>query len=180
MKRIFLALLFMVSLGVYAQDFKVVEFPDKSQKEINTALKAWIAQNFKSAKDVIQLDEENKIIVKGNDVFKQTYKYGDLLAITGRLLFMLNFDIKDNKFRYSISDAYIKIDGLDIPLQDYEGYVLAKNEKTMKNKWVAFKKYRQNEADARSKTLDDVDAILDGLERSIEKIPNETQKSEDW
>lgn len=179
MKRIFLALLFMVSLGVYAQDFKVVEFPDKSQKEINTALKAWIAQNFKSAKDVIQLDEENKIIVKGNDVFKQSYKYGELRTITGRLLFMLNFDIKDNKYRYSISDAYIKIDGLDIPLQDYEGYVLAKNEKTMKD-WMILKKARQNEADARSKTLDDVDAILDGLERSIEKIPNETKKSEDW
>jgi hypothetical protein len=63
---------------------------------------AWISIKFKSAKDVIQLDDavNHRIIAKGNfDVYA-----GKKAA--GIIKFTLKIDTKDNKYKYEFTDLY--------------------------------------------------------------------------
>lgn len=56
--------------------------------------KEWISINYKSAKDVIQLDTESKIITKGNFVFE--YLAGETV-VKYRLSNTMTFYIIDNR-----------------------------------------------------------------------------------
>jgi hypothetical protein len=92
----------------------VVEQPG-SKEELYTKAKMWIAENFKSPNNVIQVDDkgEGLIIVKGSS----EYKYRHYLLTEKRkkteiesypesydALFMLKFFLKDNKYKVVISD----------------------------------------------------------------------------
>lgn len=74
--------------------------PELTQDQLFAKAKQWIALNYKSANDVIQLDdkEEGKIICKGNFALKQS------LLLTGRIAHTLVLDFKDGKFRYNFTD----------------------------------------------------------------------------
>ena len=51
---------------------RVVEAPGHSKDDIYTATKVWIAENFKSAKSVIELDSKEDGIIIGNGVIPIT------------------------------------------------------------------------------------------------------------
>ena len=78
MKNIFTYLLVLVSLVSNAQDIKsdgnngftlISKAEGMSKLDIYQKAKEWIALNYNSANNVIQLDTENKIIVKGSGSF---------------------------------------------------------------------------------------------------------------
>ena len=110
-KFILLLLMFGVTNTIiYSQvENKLAKFPDyqgvviiqeKSANDIYAGVKLWVASNFKSANDVIQLDDkENGImVVKGNSIVYFTFvgkKY------PARVHFTLKIEVKDNKFRYT-------------------------------------------------------------------------------
>ena len=81
MKYFFLALL--IPIVSYAQEIKYesevfskVFQTEKSNDEVYQRGKEWIAINFKSANDVLQLDTKEKLIVKGTDTFTLPSIYG--------------------------------------------------------------------------------------------------------
>ena len=78
----------------------IVTVPGVAKDVSYPKIKAWIATNFASANDVIQLDdrENGKIIVKGNTVV--LIKSVGLLVDT-RVYFALTIDIRDERFRYT-------------------------------------------------------------------------------
>lgn len=119
MKKILLAVMLLCSVSVFAKEpvkvlkneFPVYEgvisFEGKTKLELQGLLREWIAINFKSAQDVVQLDDEKlgAIIVKGAHSFN-TQSAG--IAIPNNADFSLNLRFKDNRFKYEIRVTEVK------------------------------------------------------------------------
>jgi hypothetical protein len=79
---------------------------DKSKDELYRISMEWMAKTFKSSKAVIQYEdkEEGVIVGKGFTVVR----YG--LGIPANTYFTLTIEVKDNKARATVEDAYFVID----------------------------------------------------------------------
>ena len=172
-------LLFMFSVfNGKAQEFKVVNAEGLAAPEINSLIKGWVSDKFRNAKNVIEIDEANKIIIKGTGNFSSPYKYGPHQeSISGVISFKIDFEIKDDRFRYRVMDVIIETSGDRIEREDYKSYVDKENQSTMKA-WQIQKKARINEVEARNKTVDMVNAIISSFELTIEQIPLENSDDE--
>ena len=105
-KLIYLFLTILITLSVSAQDvnktndgYTEVVDVELTKKEIHQKINEWIAINYKSANDVIQLNTEDKVIAKGNflvnlDVAKYNFAY--------RINNTLSFSIRDNKYKIDL------------------------------------------------------------------------------
>ncbi|WP_343322317.1 DUF4468 domain-containing protein [Sphingobacterium multivorum] len=181
MKRILLLTFMLIGCRLFAQEWKVVEWDGKSQGEIRSALKVWVADYFKSAKNVIQLDELDRIIIKGNNGIYEVSetKYGSI-PVDYTLNFTIDFQIKDSKFRYLVKDLILKT-----PLVSFtpESLKLANDE----NRTAALK-YKGNSRKAMESGADAIDRVLDRskiflshLSEDIESIPLKTKsETENW
>ena len=179
MKYLFLLLIVFSSLYSQSQEYKVIDANGMSATDLRVAIKSWIADSFKSAKNVIEIDEPNKIIIKGLDRFDVAYRFGgEQKYISAVLNFKVDFEIKDNRFRYKMDDIVIDSEDHKIPYDGYVDFVEKKNAQTMKD-WVLLKKSRQNLIDARNKTIGIVDNTLYSLMRSIERIPDK-KPDDEW
>ncbi|MDA9885659.1 hypothetical protein N9D26_00195 [bacterium] len=121
----------------------IVEVDSSNQKTINSKIMTWIALNYKSANDVVQLNTDEKIIVKGSFTVNSNKPFPDLFnAIT---YFSVDIDfshtlvisIRENKFKIDISflDRYKTITYLDL-----DWYFLV-NEYTLKNEFTIEDQY---------------------------------------
>ena len=83
--------------------FKVVQ-TEKSNDEVYQRAKEWIAINFKSSNDVLQLDTNEKLIVKGSAKFTFVDYKSAPFDYIGQI--MLTVSIRDNRFKveYEILD----------------------------------------------------------------------------
>ena len=86
--------------GIYSQVFQT----EKSIEEVYQSSREWIAINFKSANDVLQLDTKDKLIVKGSMRFKlyqDIYIYDYVGDIT------LTISIREGRFKvdYEVSQV---------------------------------------------------------------------------
>ena len=112
----YLFLLLFISLVSFGQELnktndgytEVVDI-ELSKKEIYQKVNEWVALNYNSAKDVIQLNTEDKVIVKGNFTinFKVT-KY----VFTYRIHNTLTFSIRDNKYKIDLVPNSASSDGV--------------------------------------------------------------------
>jgi len=77
---------------------RVYEVPNTPKSELYARAKIWTAINFRSAKNVIQLDDEDKtsLIIKG-------VQEGE-----NNLWFTIQFTFKDNKYRVIMSQFWIE------------------------------------------------------------------------
>lgn len=90
----------------------VVQVDTSSAKILQSRAKLFIAENFKSAKSVIQLDDQEAgvIVAKGN--FVPTIKAPLLGHIGyGYVSFSLKLQFKDGKYKYTITDFFHTGDG---------------------------------------------------------------------
>lgn len=80
-------------------EYQGVVEADKTQEEIHSAAREWAARNFKSAQNVIQLDdkEAGNLIAKGN-----LGRYTVSLAGYYTVNFTLQVESKDGRFRYTL------------------------------------------------------------------------------
>jgi len=77
----------------------VITVADKTQAELHDAAKEWVVLNFRSAQDVIQLDdpESGQLIAKGY--------YGIMMVGMERQIYhTLRLESRDGRFRYTIND----------------------------------------------------------------------------
>lgn len=81
-----------------------------SASDLYTKAKLWIAENFRSANDVIQLDspETGTIICKGIYVYDQ----GKLSEM--RVHMTLKVEAKDNRFRYTVTVSDMRAGTRDV------------------------------------------------------------------
>ena len=77
--------------GEYTEVIEV----ELSKKDIHQKVNEWIATNYNSAQDVVQLNTEDKVIVKGNYVVL-------MQNISYRVYNSLSFSIRDNKYKVDL------------------------------------------------------------------------------
>lgn len=85
---------------------EVINLEGKTTEDIYLSAKIFIANSFKSAQDVIQLDSKSVIVCKGNLVVYM----GTIVPIQHRVSFTLTIKIKDNFYKYSFSDFTDQVD----------------------------------------------------------------------
>jgi hypothetical protein len=103
MKNLLILLILLANTVIFSQTinndkngyYKIIKVDSLSKEQIYDRSKEWIALNYKSANDVIQLDTENKIIVKG--VFKIPYLNSEQIYNHS-----LIFSFKDSRYKVDI------------------------------------------------------------------------------
>ena len=115
MKKVLLLLLFipLITIGQKlnkdSNGYTEVVEVELTKQEIYQKLNEWVAVNYKSAQDVIQLNTEDKIIIKGNfSVNFSVKKY----VFTYRIHNALSFSIRDNKFKIDLVPNSASSDGV--------------------------------------------------------------------
>ncbi|WP_312363971.1 DUF4468 domain-containing protein [Sphingobacterium sp.] len=181
MKRIILLAFMLIGSRLFAQEWKVVEWEGKTQSEIRSSLKAWVADYFKSAKDVIQLDEADRIILKGLTPLVEHYEdEGMNIPINFSMNFTIDFQIKESKFRYTVKDIYFKNS-----VGSYtEGQMLVENNKNKKEA-LKFKGRARKGIEASTIAVDRIversKSSLEEISKDIESIPLKTKsETENW
>lgn len=83
---------------------RVINTDSVGKINIYNSIKEWVGLNFKSAKNVIQIDDKDAgmLILKGN----MTYSFGGLtyMCYDGYVDYTINIKIKDNRYKVEISD----------------------------------------------------------------------------
>lgn len=180
MRRVVLLAIMLIGSRLFAQEWNVVEWEGKSQPEIRSAIKVWIADYFKSAKDVIQLDEADRIMVKGNTDINEVSetKYG-AIPVNYTMNFTIDFQIKDSKYRYLIKDIILKT-----PLVSFtpETLKLANDEsrKTALKYKGSSRQAMESGSDAVDRVLEQSKVILSNISKDIEAVPLKTKSETDW
>jgi hypothetical protein len=118
MKRLFL-LLFIAPAFSYSQNVpidsltnkivfsEVVKVDSVSKDELYTRAREWFAKTFKSAQDVLQMDdkESGKLIGKGSS---KGVNHLQLSTNSFYLNYMISITIKDGRYRYEVTDFTAK------------------------------------------------------------------------
>lgn len=115
MKKLIIAIL-LFPLISFSQDYsEVVQVEGKNLSELYTSAREWFALTFKSANDVIQMDDpvSGKLIGKGSTHVSENYISGKgLMAVPIAMEWYPNFTIKvevrEGRYKCDITDITIK------------------------------------------------------------------------
>lgn len=126
--RIFLLLLFVTSLfKVGAQKinknvdgYSEVYQTELTIKEANQKAVEWIAVNYKSAKNVIELNTESKIILKGNFLIDMKVKN---LNVNYRVSNTLTISFREGKYKVDFIPTKISYNGTDVDSSQFNQFI---------------------------------------------------------
>lgn len=101
------SLIFSQQLTDTGKEYSEIIEVDLKKDIIYQKLKEWIVLNYKSSKEVIQLDTKDKLITKGNTVFNYVAgKYN----VQYRISITMVFSMRDNKYKIDFTPTDIKSD----------------------------------------------------------------------
>jgi len=112
MKRLFIILLFLPVFSIAQEYTKIVEVPGKSVDKLYVTAREWFAMAFKSANNVLQMDDPvaGKLIGKGSTLIDETFTAG-LAKIPYTIHFNVDFavivSLKESKYKCDIVDIFI-------------------------------------------------------------------------
>lgn len=91
----------------------VVEVPGKSKDQIYIATKTWVAENFKSAKAVLEVDsrQDGLIIGNGNIPYPCAGLSDCMSQASSTVAFTVKCEIKDYKYRVNFTNIRIMSPG---------------------------------------------------------------------
>jgi len=93
---------------------RIVELPGFSKDQIFDATRIWIAENFKSAKAVIEYENKEAGTIIGNGIIPYPASGGPLKQVTfanWKVPFTMKVDIKDQRFRLTFSNIELDTPG---------------------------------------------------------------------
>ncbi|MFC1505193.1 DUF4468 domain-containing protein [Thermodesulfobacteriota bacterium] len=89
---------------------KVYDVPGFKKDHIYSQTKIWIAENFKSAKAVIEHDDKDSGVLIGNGIIPYPCKGMECIAKGDwKVPFKMRVDVKDNKFRLTFTNLMLSI-----------------------------------------------------------------------
>jgi len=87
---------------------RIVEAPGYSKEQIFNGTKIWIAENFKSAKAVLEYENKDAGTIIGNGIISYPCSGLDCIAKADwKVPFTMRVDIKDQKFRLTFSNLHL-------------------------------------------------------------------------
>lgn len=93
---------------------------DLTIKEANQKAVEWIAVNYKSAKNVIELDTESKIILKGNFLIDMKVKN---LNVNYRVSNTLTISFREGKYKVDFIPTKISYNGTDVDSSQFNQFI---------------------------------------------------------
>jgi hypothetical protein len=101
---------------------EVVNADSISAADLYSRSKIWFAEAFKSANNVIQSDDERLhiIIGKGNTPFYINGLFG-VKTESGTLFFSVKIESKEGRYKYTITDFYMKNNAGEWSVESYRG-----------------------------------------------------------
>jgi hypothetical protein len=82
---------------------EVVAAPDKSADQLYTLARLWISQNFKSGKDVLDIDDKSSGTLAGKG-WSSIYVTSVGMPMEIMLWYRIIIEVKDGRYRYQIKD----------------------------------------------------------------------------
>jgi hypothetical protein len=101
---------------------ETVNIDSVNGNELYNRAKNWIIHNFKAPKNVIQVDDKEQGIILCNGTFHINFG-GKTPAISNTL----EIEVKDNKYRYTMTDFHYLDDNGDFDAENYPKMWLSKN-----------------------------------------------------
>ena len=185
MKKLILILLFS-PIFLSAQEYsEIVDMPGKTIDQLYSSAREWFALTFKSANDILKMDDPiaGKIIGNGSTILVESYTAGwakVAVDIFFNVEFIITISLKENKYKAVISDIYIKRSYsvnsslTDLERKPYADYIAEKgiyknksnpeNTKSKENRAVSIAYYNLI-----CKTEDRMKSILKSLESKMKK-----------
>jgi len=114
MKKLIAVMLFL-PLFTFSQEYsEVIEVPGKTADQLYSSAREWFAITFKSATDVLKMDDpvSGKLIGKGSSHITESYVMSGLIKVPITLdwqpSFTIGIAIKDGKYKCDITEITIK------------------------------------------------------------------------
>lgn len=187
MKKVFIVLMMaLFSLGSQAQEplvfEQVVTKEGKTAGELYSLIKRWVATTYKSAKDVIQLDTQDKeITLKAKIEYQE--KSMTWAAASGFIDYTVDFLIKDNRFKviigpFSHVSTHYKWGA------EWSNGILYKGEpndelfEKLGIKKMARKQYREIDKRVKPLTQKEIETIMYSLLNKLDNVAESNDK--DW
>lgn len=185
MKNIFILCFVFFALTVSAQSWETVSYEGKTAEEIQKKIHTWIAQNYRSAQDVIQQSDPGKVIAKGGSTVSPLYDDGRVAVhYDWPYRYTLDFEIKDGRFRFDVYDILIEpIEGSRKTSYTYDQMLAIVEERNNNLENIKGKsKRRREEASLRSNVqgLKMIKQEIADLREVIKAIPAQSDTADDW
>ena len=124
MKRILTTLFLILTISSFGQEQKllgilplkdgkvtytdVIQIDSTDKSKLYNKVKKWFIEQYRSAKDVIQLDDKENGEVIGKGFFETTWQTSIMSAQSVSVWHTVKVYIKDNKFKYEITNFNLK------------------------------------------------------------------------
>lgn len=189
MKKVFIVLMMaLLSLGIQAQEplvfEQVITKEGKTAGELYSLIKRWVATNYKSAKNVIQLDTQDKeIMLKPKIDFQE--KSLTWAAASGYIDYTVDFLIKDDRFKVIIG-PFSHVSTHYKWGKEWSNGVIYKEEITdelLDNigiKKIARKQYRAIDKRVRPLTKNEIETIMYSLINKLDNVEKSDEKNWDF
>lgn len=117
-------------LFVFSQDYsEVIKVPGKTSSQLYGSAREWFAESFKSANDVLQLEDQinGKLIGKGSTPISVKYKSSfNTIPIILHATFTIKISVKDSVYKYEIGPIFIESGGAH-SLNEYKNASIPEN-----------------------------------------------------
>lgn len=144
----------------------VVDAPEITSNQLYKNAKLWFLNTFKSSEDVITFEDPEIGIIAGNGLFNIYSEFMNR-PIERTVYFSVRIEVKENKFRYSISDLSVGSsisEPYPVIKQFHPDFLFKKNGKPVESEWKFAWSYEKQ-----------IEALEDSIKTTI---PN--TKSKDW
>lgn len=179
MRKFLLLCTLMIVLTIKAQDTnlnpytftEVVKVESKNANDIYYQAKIWMADTYKSAKDVIQFDDSTNHTIVGKGLLKYNSKiFAGGAAISGTISYTIKIMAKDGRYKYEFTDFIHQPNDRSTSF----GVILETDNPKLKigtEKW-RIKVYKE--------LKEVIDNNIKPLENSLKQTLNKEKPNEDW
>ena len=185
MKKCLFLMLMLVSVSVMAQEQpiqfdEVIKAEGKSVAEVYTTVKTWVATNFNSAQDVIQMDDPDNGIL----VCRGTFEYNNGGGIMGAVLdgwvfYTLKVQVREGRYKVSVGNFTHKANPVKNGVYDWSLGLITTRERAKEKGTVDG---RQKKAWKKLKTVCEAKAydLIERLKAATEQGAGLMDSDDDW
>jgi hypothetical protein len=101
-----------------------IDMPGVSKAELHTRARSWLVNTYNSAKDAIQMDDKEA----GRIMSKGSFDISLLMGLMRTVEYTITIDVKDNKFRYTITNFYIYWHNTSNDVHDFESAPMSREK----------------------------------------------------
>ncbi|MBL7971276.1 MAG: DUF4468 domain-containing protein [Prolixibacteraceae bacterium] len=184
MKKLMFIVLFFPFISIAQQYTEVVKAPDKSSDQLYSTAREWFAESFKSASNVLQMDDPvaGKLIGKGS--FNLVLPYNSMIGsipINIPVSFTIKVFVKDSLYKYDIGSLFIDSNGSPHSLEEFKS---ASTEEGARKTLIELGGMK-NPSDKMIKKTADYNAIIFRLSeveinKTIASLKGKMSSSDNW